>query len=159
MVLKHLDGDEAEEIVKAKFVVGADGILSFHRTPIPYSQRFRCPFVGPKAYRDPNGGRKYRSVSSYSIRTADNSAYLDYIWGVVDMIPDSNFPDIRNKTAIHSPTGSSMIIPREGDMIRLYIQLSDKQVIDPATGRVDKSRMTADDLLGVSSIISSLDVI
>jgi phenol 2-monooxygenase len=75
---------------------------------------------------------------------------------VVDMIPDSNFPDIRNKTAIHSQSGSSMIIPREGDMIRLYIQLSDKQVVDPATGRVDKNMMTADDLLGVCIIALNL---
>jgi phenol 2-monooxygenase len=42
-----------------------------------------------------------------------------------------------------------MIIPREGDMIRLYIQLSDKQVIDPKTGRVDRDRMGAKQLVEV----------
>ncbi|KAF9233477.1 FAD binding domain-containing protein [Melanogaster broomeanus] len=74
----------------------------------------------------------------------------DYIWGVVDMIPDTNFPDIRNRTAIHSENGSCMIIPREGDKVRLYIQLSDRDVIDPLTGRVDKNRMTAEKLLEVA---------
>jgi phenol 2-monooxygenase (NADPH) len=34
-----------------------------------------------------------------------------------------------------------MIIPREGDLIRLYVQLSDKEVIDPKTGRVDREKM------------------
>ncbi|KAF9224075.1 hypothetical protein BS17DRAFT_780425 [Gyrodon lividus] len=74
----------------------------------------------------------------------------EYVWGVVDMIPDTNFPDIRNRTAIHSTNGSCMIIPREGDKVRLYIQLSDKHVIDPLTGRVDKNRMSAEKLLEVA---------
>ncbi|CAL1714087.1 unnamed protein product [Somion occarium] len=65
----------------------------------------------------------------------------DYIWGVVDLIPSTNFPDIRNRCAIHSSNGSCMIIPREGDKVRLYIQLSDKDVVvDKATGRVDKEK-------------------
>jgi phenol 2-monooxygenase len=74
----------------------------------------------------------------------------DFIWGVVDMIPITDFPDIRNKSAIHSHNGSCMVIPREGDRIRLYIQL-DKEVVDPATGRVDKSRIGPDQLLEVGA--------
>jgi hypothetical protein len=73
----------------------------------------------------------------------------DYIWGVMDFIPDTDFPDIRNKTAIHSLNGSCMIIPREGDIVRLYIQLSDADVIDPVTKRVDKNRMNPEKLLEV----------
>ena len=42
----------------------------------------------------------------------------DYIWGVVDTIPETDFPDIRNRTAIHSDNGSCMVIPREGDTVR-----------------------------------------
>ena len=75
---------------------------------------------------------------------------IDYIWGVVDMIPETDFPDIRCKTAVHSNNGSCMIIPREGDLIRLYIQLSDKDVLDPATRRVDKSKMGPEKLLEVA---------
>ena len=44
-----------------------------------------------------------------------------------------------------------MVIPREGDKVRLYIQL-DKQVLDAATGRVDKSRVSADHLLQVGNL-------
>ena len=75
----------------------------------------------------------------------------DYIWGVIDTVPETNFPDIRNRCAIHSEHGSCMVIPREGDMVRLYIQLSDKQVVDPATGRVDKSKVSTDHLLQVKT--------
>ena len=66
------------------------------------------------------------------------------------MVPDTDFPDIRCKCAIHSNNGSCMIIPREGDLIRLYIQLSDRDVVDPGTGRVDKSKMGPEKLLEVA---------
>jgi phenol 2-monooxygenase len=42
-----------------------------------------------------------------------------------------------------------MLIPREEDKIRLYIQLSDSDVLDPITGRVDKNRMSPEKLLEV----------
>ncbi|KAF9648655.1 hypothetical protein BDM02DRAFT_3155659 [Thelephora ganbajun] len=71
----------------------------------------------------------------------------EYIWGVIDTVPETNFPDIRNRCVIHSESGSCMVIPREGDKVRLYIQLSDKQVVDSATGRVDKGRVSTDHLL------------
>ena len=70
---------------------------------------------------------------------------------MIDTIPETNFPDIRNRCVIHSECGSCMVIPREGDKVRLYIQLSDKQVVDPATGRVDKGRVSPDHLLQVTS--------
>ena len=52
-----------------------------------------------------------------------------------------------------------MVIPREGDKVRLYIQLSDKQVVDPATGRVDKNRVSPDHLLQVETLSVSTDAI
>ncbi|GJE93871.1 phenol 2-monooxygenase [Phanerochaete sordida] len=74
----------------------------------------------------------------------------NYIWGVVDIVPDSNFPDVRNRCAIHSTNGSCMIIPREGDKIRLYIQLTDTDVLNPETGRVDKNKMGPEKLMEVA---------
>ncbi|KAG0140008.1 hypothetical protein CROQUDRAFT_84681 [Cronartium quercuum f. sp. fusiforme G11] len=48
----------------------------------------------------------------------------DFFWGVVDGIPATDFPDIRMRCCIHSAEkGSVMIIPREKDLIRLYIQI------------------------------------
>ncbi|CCM01361.1 uncharacterized protein FIBRA_03411 [Fibroporia radiculosa] len=74
----------------------------------------------------------------------------DYIWGVLDLIPDTDFPDIRNRCAIHSHNGSCMIIPREGDMVRLYIQLADKDVVD-SKGRVDKSKVGPEKIMEVAN--------
>lgn len=70
---------------------------------------------------------------------------LDHIWGVVDLIVDTDFPDIRRRCAIHSPAGSVMVIPREriatGDYLtRLYVQVpgdvkpdSDQQTTESST--------------------------
>ncbi|KAI0695048.1 hypothetical protein C8T65DRAFT_710902 [Cerioporus squamosus] len=76
--------------------------------------------------------------------------HAKFVVGADDMVPDTDFPDIRCKCAIHSTNGSCMIIPREGDLIRLYIQLSDRDVVDPTTGRVDKSKMGPEKLLQVA---------
>ncbi|KAJ6008750.1 hypothetical protein N7522_003766 [Penicillium canescens] len=59
----------------------------------------------------------------------------DHIWGVVDLVVDTDFPDIRRRCAIHSPAGSVMVIPREriatGDYLtRLYVQVSGAVVPD-----------------------------
>ncbi|KAF8555662.1 hypothetical protein OG21DRAFT_1410577 [Imleria badia] len=79
----------------------------------------------------------------------------DYIWGVFDSVPETNFPDIRNRTVIHSENGTCMIIPREGDTVRLYIQLSDTDVtsLSSSAGRVDKSKLTPQKLISVSQKI------
>ena len=47
------------------------------------------------------------------------------LWGVMDVLPWTTFPDIRLKCAIQSAeAGSILIIPREGGyMVRLYIEL------------------------------------
>lgn len=48
----------------------------------------------------------------------------DAIWGVTDVYPRTDFPDIRKKAVIQSTSGTLVIIPREGDeMVRFYIEL------------------------------------
>lgn len=94
------------------------------------------------------------------IRKAFNIAMegeqTDYVWGVVDMVPDTDFPDIRNRCAIHSNNGSCMVIPREDDKVRLYIQLEGKDAIDATSGRLDKTRGVGPlQLLEVRSLTSS----
>lgn len=79
----------------------------------------------------------------------------EFVWGVVDTIPDTDFPDIRNRCAIHSPNGSCMVIPREGDMVRLYVQLSDSQIIE--AGRLNKGKINCEQLMQVS--IGALDLL
>jgi phenol 2-monooxygenase len=48
----------------------------------------------------------------------------DAVWGVMDIYPRTNFPDIRKKCVINSAAGSILIVPREGDaMVRFYTEL------------------------------------
>jgi phenol 2-monooxygenase len=78
----------------------------------------------------------------------------DHIWGVVDMIPDTDFPDIRNRCLIHSNYGSCMVIPREGDVVRLDMQLEDGVALD-ACGRIKANTVGPDEILDVSADVSS----
>ena len=69
--------------------------------------------------------------------------------GVLDIVPITNFPDIRNRCMIHSESsGSLMVIPRENKLVRLYIQLTE---VNTAEGngkrRVDRSKITPDFIL------------
>ena len=49
----------------------------------------------------------------------------DSIWGVMDVFPQTNFPDIRKQCIIQSDAGSIITIPREGGaMVRIYMELS-----------------------------------
>lgn len=49
---------------------------------------------------------------------------VSYVWGVMDGMVRTDFPDIKVKCTIHSNHGSIMIIPRENNLVRLYIQLA-----------------------------------
>lgn len=76
----------------------------------------------------------------------------DFIWGVMDVIPITDFPDIRMRCAIHSAeNGSLMVIPRENMLVRLYIQL--KEVAPDASGRADKSKITPELIFGAAQKI------
>jgi phenol 2-monooxygenase len=79
----------------------------------------------------------------------------DYIWGVLDGVPITDFPDIRCRCAIHSAGhGSIMIIPREHGMVRLYIQLRQTAREESPNGestgksqRIDRSKITPELIL------------
>ncbi|KAG8628061.1 hypothetical protein KVT40_003934 [Elsinoe batatas] len=49
---------------------------------------------------------------------------IAHVWGVMDGPVKTTFPDIKMKCTIHSDHGSIMVIPREDDMVRLYIQIA-----------------------------------
>ncbi|KAK1542713.1 FAD binding domain-containing protein [Colletotrichum paranaense] len=49
---------------------------------------------------------------------------ISYVWGVMDGVVKTDFPDIKMKCTIHSKHGSIMVIPREDNMVRLYIQIA-----------------------------------
>ncbi|KIW99995.1 uncharacterized protein Z518_10923 [Rhinocladiella mackenziei CBS 650.93] len=68
----------------------------------------------------------------------------DFIWGVLDIIPITDFPDIRYRCAIHSEAGSMMVIPREDKYVRLYIQVTAMNADGEA---VDRFKVTPENLL------------
>ena len=82
-----------------------------------------------------------------------HSSQPDFIWGVVDINPDTDYPDVRNLAVIHSTEGSALLIPREGDLLRLYVQLADADVLDPETGRLDKARASPQKVLEMAKRI------
>jgi len=88
------------ETVHAKFVVGQMVLTR-----------------GPQGAWDHDGWGADRFVFQSGIRRRAPTcrAFADFIWGVLDMVPsaETDFPDYRNKAAIHSDNGSCMIIPRE----------------------------------------------
>ncbi|KAK3326928.1 FAD binding domain-containing protein [Cercophora scortea] len=93
----------------------------------------------------------------------------DYVWGVLDIVPVTDFPDIRKRCSIHSKDGGSiMVIPREDGIVRFYIQLREGDhiaTVDPAeptttpTGekkpatRVDRTKLTAEHILATAQKI------
>ncbi|KAJ5902637.1 hypothetical protein N7495_003165 [Penicillium taxi] len=78
----------------------------------------------------------------------------DHIWGVIDIIPITNFPDIRRVCVVTNTFGTILVIPRERNLVRLYVPV---QVIDTATeGRFDRSTVTPDLIKArVQEILSS----
>ncbi|KAI0804706.1 FAD binding domain-containing protein [Irpex lacteus] len=75
----------------------------------------------------------------------------DRCWGVIDFVPDTNYPDIRCTSQVHSSTGFCLIVPREDDMVRLYIPLDEtERYVDPVTKRVNIAAVNPDDLLEIA---------
>ena len=104
-----------EEVVKAKYMLGADGARSWVRDQL---------------------GFKLEGDST------------DYIWGVLDIVPITDFPDIRMRCAIHSAnSGSLMVIPRENKLVRLYIQLTTTEKTSEGGQRADRSKINPEVIL------------
>ncbi|KAI5459337.1 FAD binding domain-containing protein [Mariannaea sp. PMI_226] len=55
----------------------------------------------------------------------------DAVWGVMDIFPHTDFPDIRKKCLVNTEIGNIIIIPREGgQLVRFYIELPGKAARD-----------------------------
>lgn len=69
----------------------------------------------------------------------------------MDIFPSTDFPDIRSLTSVHSNNGSVLIIPREGDLIRLYVQIEENEDLLDEDGRMrDRSLVTPERLLDLA---------
>ncbi|PKX93992.1 putative phenol 2-monooxygenase [Aspergillus novofumigatus IBT 16806] len=65
----------------------------------------------------------------------------EHIWGVVDMVPITNFPDIRRVCTVATEHGTLLVIPRERQLVRLYLPL---QAVDGTSVFLDRSSITLD---------------
>ena len=76
---------------------------------------------------------------------------LNQAWGVMDVLLNTDFPDIRLKSLIHSNNeGNMLIIPREGGyMVRLYIELDKLK----ENQRVARDEMTPEILVAAANRI------
>ncbi|KAJ6151618.1 hypothetical protein N7470_007215 [Penicillium chermesinum] len=63
----------------------------------------------------------------------------EHVWGVIDTIPITDFPDIRRLCTVTSPHGTILVIPREKQLVRLYVPV---QIMDEENGRFDRSKIT-----------------
>ncbi|KAJ5682531.1 hypothetical protein N7462_005696 [Penicillium macrosclerotiorum] len=65
----------------------------------------------------------------------------DHIWGVIDVVPISDFPDMRRLGTVTHASGTILVIPRERQLVRLYVPV---QVVEDAAtnSRHDRSSIT-----------------
>lgn len=93
------------------------------------------------------------STVRHSMGLKQEGEMTDYVWGVIDLVVDTDFPDVRRRCAIHSPAGSLMIIPREriptGDYLtRLYVQVpGDVKPDSDKIARERRSQVTEETIL------------
>tara|TARA_B100000768_G_scaffold56215_1_gene54696 strand:- start:236 stop:2167 length:1932 start_codon:yes stop_codon:yes gene_type:complete len=96
-------------------------------------------------------GARSATRKNLSISLEGDSA--NKVWGVMDVLVVTEFPDIRIKSFIQSKeNGAVMIIPREGGyLVRLYVELDllgkDKRAVDV--------KLTIDDIIAKAQLIFS----
>ncbi|MGD6979193.1 MULTISPECIES: FAD-dependent monooxygenase [Citricoccus] len=72
------------------------------------------------------GGDGARSGVRRDIGAQHVGAVSYHAWGVMDVLAETDFPDIRTKCAIQSRHGSILLIPREGGFLfRMYVDLGE----------------------------------
>ncbi|KAJ7782495.1 phenol 2-monooxygenase [Mycena maculata] len=101
-VIQHADS-KVKHTIRSRYLLGCDGAKSIVRRCIAGGQ------VGDGEWQG---------------KITMQGEATDIIWGVLDARVKTNFPDIKYKCLIHSKSeGSIMIIPREANLVRFYVQL------------------------------------
>ncbi|CEQ39678.1 SPOSA6832_01209 [Sporobolomyces salmonicolor] len=72
------------------------------------------------------------------------------VWGVLDAVVVTDFPDIRLKCTIHSKdAGSILVVPRERDLVRFYIQMGTAKPGE----RFDRAAVTPESIIATAQRI------
>ncbi|WP_331774678.1 FAD-binding monooxygenase [Sulfurospirillum sp. 1612] len=90
-----------------------------------------------------------RSLVRNAIGRELKGDYANQAWGVMDVLPVTNFPDIRFKCIIKSAShGNILLIPREGGhMVRMYVEL------DKINTRGESKKVTLEKLIATAQNI------
>jgi phenol 2-monooxygenase (NADPH) len=85
-----------------------------------------------------------RSAIRTSIGRSLHGDAQNHAWGVMDILPVTDFPDVRKKAVMQSASGSLLQIPREGgNLVRYYVDLGDL----PEGDRSVRERTSYEDIL------------
>lgn len=157
--LRHLTEDEATPRQKATSANGQavqDGIFRSNLSPDDTADMIKLSnTIADKAGRTETVKAKYmlgadgaHSWTREQLGFKLQGDSTDYIWGVLDVIPITDFPDIRMRCAIHSESsGSVMVIPRESKLVRLYIQLTTTNQDGQGAQKYDRSQITPETII------------
>ncbi|KAJ5188266.1 Monooxygenase FAD-binding [Penicillium cf. griseofulvum] len=63
----------------------------------------------------------------------------DHIWGVIDVVPLSDFPDVRRLSIVANAAGTILVVPRERGLVRFYVPVQSCEA--GATDRFDRSKI------------------
>ena len=96
---------------------------------VEHAQTRQEPPSRPGQARAEAGPAEATGLRTYVVDTSvllSDPRAANHAWGVMDALADTDFPDIRTKCAIHSSSGSILLIPREGGhLFRMYVDLGE----------------------------------
>jgi phenol 2-monooxygenase len=139
-------------------------LIDLRTEPAAYSAENPCPYqvtVRLERLDSPHEGQietvkaRYvvgcdgaRSTVRTSIGRALYGESANHAWGVMDVLPVTDFPDIRLKGLIQSVNqGTIVLIPREGGyLVRIYVELDELHEDE----RVSNRNISADDLIAAA---------
>ncbi|OJJ05910.1 hypothetical protein ASPVEDRAFT_139045 [Aspergillus versicolor CBS 583.65] len=71
-----------------------------------------------------------------------------HVWGVIDGVVKTDFPDIQIKCTVRTPRGACMVIPHGNNRVRVYVQMSREEVeVLSASGSQQTIQRTANNIL------------
>lgn len=165
VTLRHLSEEEATPVQTATMSNGQsvqDGLFRSNISQDDTQELISASKLDENANKEETVHAKYmlgadgaHSWTRKQIGLSLEGDSTDYIWGVLDIVPITDFPDIRMRCAIHSESsGSVMVIPRENKLVRLYTQLTTTEKIgDDVGGRADRSQINPDVIIAAAQKI------
>ncbi|KAF7620889.1 2-polyprenyl-6-methoxyphenol hydroxylase [Aspergillus flavus] len=90
-----------------------------------------------------------RSWTSAQLKIDSDVWKTESTWGVMDIVPETDFPDIQRACAIQAGDGlSMMVVPRENNLVRFYLHLNGGEERSP--NGPDKSEGSLEDLMDMA---------